>query len=43
MDLKMGKPARQALVNLVLLDKPWPYQLSDLTKCIRILEDIFSQ
>jgi|SRR6478736_502582 hypothetical protein len=42
MDQKMGSVYRAALINLVLLDTPWPYGKASLHDCITALDAALS-
>lgn len=42
MDKAMGRANRAALVNLVLLDTPWPYDLACLHRCVDALESLLT-
>lgn len=43
MDKEMGGPRRTALINLVLMDTPWPSDDASLHAVIDALQDIFSR
>lgn len=42
MDRTMGRANRMALIDLLLLDRPWPYDLPCLHRCVDALEDLFT-
>lgn len=43
LDDSIGAHKRTALINLVLLDTPWPFSLGALRKSVRVLQDIFAR